>query len=597
MKKELENKLEKAGFKLFSEMSYEDYEPYEKKIECSDLTYVIMDCYNVYPYYVKKICDCLVIAAYVDEEADFNATSPRENKVDWIYTVIIPLEEHKLLMAFEETVKLYRHWNIPMKLGTISEKYKDLLEESELLSGKFHYKEQRSDYLYLIEDYIDINGGKNAKKRRDLNKIMTEYPDARVEFITDWGKAKPVIMNIMDEWCRGYDCEKCAYGCERKVIDYLLDSKLTGNLCGAIMYLGEEPEMFAIAQVIEDTCFLFFKKSVNRIHGAFYYFEYEFLKNLDGVRYVNFQEDLGLPGLREYKRRRHPIRMIDKYETGILYWNWSYATKDDWDELCILWSEAFGDSKEYVLQFLERFYTENNVFVWRENEKIVTALYDLPAEIVIPEEGNAKSVKAHYLYAITTKKEFRGRRILEKLLRVMKNELGNAILFLVPETEVIPYYQSLGFELQTATMGWEYFLKKMDEANEIEIEPLWSAEEYDNIRQVWLRRRMNETGQGFVLWDKSHLEWAFENIKMMNGAVYKITFDEKIFLLAGYIRKEDDDSSTFCVLESTIGDEDLDIIGADILQKINCSRLLQAPLQLMLRCKVYDKIYLAYPLG
>jgi len=183
---------------------------------------------------------------------------------------------------------------------------------------------------------------------------MTEYPDARVEFITDWGKAKPVIMNIMDEWCRGYDCEKCAYGCERKVIDYLLDSKLTGNLCGAIMYLGEEPEMFAIAQVIEDTCFLFFKKSVNRIHGAFYYFEYEFLKNLDGVRYVNFQEDLGLPGLREYKRRRHPIRMIDKYETGILYWNWSYATKDDWDELCTLWSEAFGDSKEYVLQFLER---------------------------------------------------------------------------------------------------------------------------------------------------------------------------------------------------------------------------------------------------
>ena len=84
----------------------------------------------------------------------------------------------------------------------------------------------------------------------------------------------------------------------------------------------------------------------------------------------------------------------------------------------------------------------------------------------------------------------------------LENELGNAILFLVPETEVIPYYQSLGFELQTATMGWEYSLKKMDEANEMEIELLWSAEEYDNIRQVWLRRRMNETGQGFVLWDK-----------------------------------------------------------------------------------------------
>ena len=34
MKKELEMKLEKAGFGLFSDWDYEAYAPYEKKIEC-----------------------------------------------------------------------------------------------------------------------------------------------------------------------------------------------------------------------------------------------------------------------------------------------------------------------------------------------------------------------------------------------------------------------------------------------------------------------------------------------------------------------------------------------------------------------------------
>jgi len=598
--------LEKAGFWLFSDMDYETYAPYEKKVECSDLTYVIMDCYNTYPYYVKIVQDCLVIAAYVDEEADFNATTPREMSVDWVYVVIIPLEDDKLIAAFYEVAELFQKLGIPMKLGTISEQYKKILERIPLLKNSFHYHEERSDYVYLRDEYIDISGGKNAKKRRDLNKIAVDYPEASVVPITDWKASKPVIMEIIDEWCKGYDCEKCAYGCERKVIDYLLDTDLTDRLTGAIMYLGDEPEMFAISQIIGDTCFLFFKKSVNRIHGAFYYFEYEFMKMLEGVTYVNFQEDLGLPGLREYKRRRHPVKMIDKYETNVFYWNSGYATGDDQEELIALWQEAFGDSRQYILQFLERFFKENNVYVWRENHKIVSAAYVLPAKMCYRKDGEPETVEAYYLYAVATKKEYRGKKLFQKLLSNIKNDLGaDAVLFLVPEDGVIPYYRQLGLELYNVANPWQEGKEENGENRSIggnteekaiELSEVKTAIEYYELRERTLNKNLEDTGAGFVSWNAEHIDWALENIKMLNGLIYRIAYETEEFLLAGFA-EEKDGSRVFHVMETTLGRKEFEKIGAYILKEINCSSFYQKPLQFMSQKEWDTPIYLAFPLG
>lgn len=601
-------KLEKAGFGLFSDWDYEAYAPYEKKIECADLTYVIMDCYNTYPYYVKIVHDCLVIAAYVDEEADFNASTPQEMSVDWVYVVIIPLEDDKLIAAFYEVAELFQKWDIPMKLGTISEKYKKILENIPLLKNSFHYHEERSDYVYLREEYIDTSGGKNAKKRRDLNKIAVDYPEASVVQITDWKAAKPVIMQIIDEWCKGYDCEKCAYGCERKVIDYLLDSDLTDKLTGAIMYLGDEPEMFAIAQKIGDTCFLFFKKSVNRIHGAFYYFEYEFMKMLENVKYVNFQEDLGLPGLREYKRRRHPIKMIDKYETNVFYWKNGYATSDDKEALIALWQEAFGDSGQYILQFLERFFRENNVYVWRENHEIASVAYVLPAKMCFQKSGEIETVEAHYIYAVTTKKEYRGKKLFKKLLCNIKNDLGvEAVLFLVPEERIIPYYQELGLKLQNAVVSCQSQTDDLEiiecskigadkELEKIKLSKFETTAEYYELREKTLIKRLEDTGEGFVSWDINHIDWALENIKMMNGFAYRIVYKAEEFLLAGFV-EEKAGNRVFHIMETTLCEKEFEEIGSWILKDINCSRFYQKPLQFMSQKEWDTPIYLAFPLG
>ena len=46
MKKTINNQLLAEGFRHFSEMSYEEYLPFQEKNECSDLTYAMLYAYD-----------------------------------------------------------------------------------------------------------------------------------------------------------------------------------------------------------------------------------------------------------------------------------------------------------------------------------------------------------------------------------------------------------------------------------------------------------------------------------------------------------------------------------------------------------------------
>jgi len=601
MKEELESKLKKIGFRLFSEMSYEEYEPYEKRVECSDLTYIVMDCFDVYPYYVKMIKDCLVIAAYVDEERDMGMPEDKRDVVDWLYVVLLPQKDEDLLPAFEELTALFRQHKIPMKLGTMSERDKLILEQHESLKDAFFYQQERSDYVYRIEEYLDTGGKSNAWKRRDLNKLFADYSNVRVEPVTNWDEAKKAIMEILGQWCQEHACENCMYRCEQRVLEYLLDSPLKDKLCGAILYVDDAPEMFAVAQNIGDVCYLNFKKSANRIKGAFYYFEKCFLEMQEGITYVNFQEDLGLPGLREYKRRRHPCKMIDKYETGVFYWNIDCAKRGDWKELTQLWSQGFGDAPAYVEAFLERFYQPDNVFVWREKSEIASVVYTLPAKVILPDETSGSVQKEGcYLYAITTKQAFRGQRLAKKIIAHIQRKWGNdRKLFLVPEKNVIPYYESMGMVLQQATSGFVYGQQQAwnDEPSlqKISVTPLGDAKRYRHLREQALQNCLREKGQGYVSWDENHIAWALENIKDAGGQVYEIAAGDKQDILAGIICRENG-VNRFKVMETTWNEQDFEAFGQELLSKLNCSYIERKQGMMMLQKPLYDSIYLAFPL-
>ena len=115
------------------------------------------------------------------------------------------------------------------------------------------------------------------------------------------------------------------------------------------------------------------------------------------------------------------------------------------DELKKLWIDTFGDTKEYVNSFFDKFYGPDNVIVYKENGKIVSALYMI--DYCLKYEG--EYYKIMYLYALATDKEYRGKGIMSRFIwkadEVMHNE-GYAGAFLIPaEESLYDYYSHFEF--------------------------------------------------------------------------------------------------------------------------------------------------------
>lgn len=115
------------------------------------------------------------------------------------------------------------------------------------------------------------------------------------------------------------------------------------------------------------------------------------------------------------------------------------------DELKKLWIDTFGDTTEYVNAFFDKFYSPDNVIVYKENDKIVSALYMI--DYCLKYED--KCYKIMYLYALATDKEYRGRGIMSGLIdrvdEIMHNK-GYAGAFLIPaEESLYDYYGRFGF--------------------------------------------------------------------------------------------------------------------------------------------------------
>ena len=113
-----------------------------------------------------------------------------------------------------------------------------------------------------------------------------------------------------------------------------------------------------------------------------------------------------------------------------------------------IYRESFGDDGEF----------ENRLFslcgeylrTAEDNGNIAALLFALPCEIISEE----KRFDAYYLYAAATKKEYRKKGHMSRLINGLINE-GKPI-FLKPETEeLIGFYERLGFKKFTAVTGGE----------------------------------------------------------------------------------------------------------------------------------------------
>lgn len=167
------------------------------------------------------------------------------------------------------------------------------------------------DYVYRIDDFLRLEGKDNQKKRSQYNQFMNgntvHFEPITQENLKD---CKIVTLN----WCSRKDCLDCKYTCEQKIIFDLLDNWDKYPCKGGILYTDDEPVAFLICEVVGDTVFGYHQKTCSAEKGLGYAVYLTTLsKVFSDYTYFNFGPDLGLPGLRQFKRSFKPYMLEPKF--------------------------------------------------------------------------------------------------------------------------------------------------------------------------------------------------------------------------------------------------------------------------------------------
>lgn len=214
--------------------------------------------------------------------------------------------------AAVETVSAYLREN---KLNPVFRNLDDGKVEmmKALFPGRFEYIYDRnnSDYLYETEKMITHAGKKLHQKRNHLNYFLKTYQYEYIELTHD---DMEECRTLFDRWID-----------EKEALHWIGDSReATYRLLDHFDYLGVrgggikidgELIAFSIGEPVTDnTALIHIEFGDPTIRGAFNIINQQFCEHAwSAYQYVNREEDMGLPGLRQAKLAYRPVRILDKY--------------------------------------------------------------------------------------------------------------------------------------------------------------------------------------------------------------------------------------------------------------------------------------------
>ena len=193
-------------------------------------------------------------------------------------------------------------------------------ETAKLLSSdEFVVTEDRNnfDYIHSIKDWSVYAGGDFARKRNEVNTLLASHPTiaAREIDLTD-SLIEKSILDLFDVWIDGKVAEGKAYEENEKIaFARLLKTDLSLLHCVGL-FLEDRLVGFCIYEMGANGYVMgHSSKTDKNIHGSNAYLVQEMARIIEaqGGLFFNYQQDLGVSGLRTAKERFRPVSFLKKY--------------------------------------------------------------------------------------------------------------------------------------------------------------------------------------------------------------------------------------------------------------------------------------------
>ncbi len=342
---------------------------------------------------------------------------------------------------------------IPFRLFGIREPEREML--TALYPDRLCFYNARSshDYVYAIEDLAELKGRRYHGKRNHLYRFQKEHPDYRVLPLEDADFA--AVRQMAEDWYtdRAATDPDGDYEMEHRALSLALSDYAALGLEGLVLLDGDEVLALTMgSRLSHDTYDVHFEKARASVEGAYPAINYEFARYIrekhPDVRFLDREEDMGLPSLRRAKESYRPHHMIEKYRAvrRDLSVTAGAPSAEHIPALRALFGEAFGDGDEFLDFFFGRIFSPDNAHCVFVDGRIAAALYFFPCEY--------RDKAIAYVYAVATDKGYRGQGLATLLLNsahARLDTLGYHGTLLVPsEPSLFDFYARIGYRTATS---------------------------------------------------------------------------------------------------------------------------------------------------
>lgn len=226
-----------------------------------------------------------------------------------------PLGKGDVAKALAEIEKDAKECGERLQFAFVTEEQKEVLENA--MPARFCYSSDAgdSDYIYLRSELASLSGKAFHKKKNHFSKFVRTYPDYKYYEIGACNIYD--AQKVADAWYYEHlQDEDASQLAEYKAIKEALDNFEELGLIGGIIYVNDSPCAMTIASKInENTVDVHFEKAVGEyaLNGGYAAINKLFSEKLDGVTWLNREEDIGIEGLRKAKLSYRPKIILKKY--------------------------------------------------------------------------------------------------------------------------------------------------------------------------------------------------------------------------------------------------------------------------------------------
>lgn len=183
----------------------------------------------------------------------------------------------------------------------------------------FDIQEDRDnfDYVFSSHELSELKGSRFHSQRNFINRFQLLYSSCTVEVIDiHTPEIKEAIIEIFHKWSQGKGKLKEEIEHELIALERTIRHGHFFKLFSVGIFDKENLIGFMIGDLDHaDYCETHFAKADIKYTGIFYVLYNNFAKQLVsmGYKYINNEQDLGIPGLRHSKEQWNPVRFFKKY--------------------------------------------------------------------------------------------------------------------------------------------------------------------------------------------------------------------------------------------------------------------------------------------